>query len=184
MDQQIYNKDISKEFFKSLANAYHKYEKTDKAKERLNKHVEKVKELSLNKKTPKKKITQEFKRLEKLILEVISLERGILARGDEKDISQEVKDRIIELEEKFEKYTKMIEGRQQKVKELEKKIKTKMKEDKAKGIVDPVTNTKNIELKNILYDLEEKYEKLKSRGIPKSKLKVIEDKINRLKEKI
>ena len=184
MDQQIYNKDSSKEFFRSLTKAYQKYEKTDKAKVRLDKHVEKVKELSLNKKTPEKKITQEFKKLEKLILEVINLERGILARGDQKDISQEVKDRIIELEGKFEKYTMMIEGRQQKVKDLERKIKTKMKEDKEKGIVDPVTNTKNIELKNILYDLEEKYEKLKLSGIPTSKLKVIEDKIKKIKEKL
>lgn len=184
MDQQIYDKDSAKEFFRHLTNAYQKYEETGKAKERLDTHIEKVKELSLNKKTPKKKIMQEFKKLEKLILEVIALERGILARGDERDISQEVKDRIIELEQKFEKYTKMIEGRQQKVKELEQKIKTKITEKKPVGTRDHATNVKTIELRNKLYDLEEKYDSLKAKGIPKSKLKIIEDKIKKLKEKI
>lgn len=184
MDQHIYDKDSAKEFFRHLTNAYQKYEETGKAKEKLDTHIEKVKELSLNKKTPNKKITQEFKKLEKMILDVIALEKGILARGDEKDISQEVKDRIIELEQKFEKYTKMIEGRQQKVKELEQKIKTKITEKKPVGTIDHATNVKTIELRNKLYDLEEKYDSLKAKGIPKSKLKIIEDKIKKLKEKI
>lgn len=184
MDQQIYDKDSAKEFFRHLTNAYQKYEKTGEAKEKLDTHIKKVKELSLNKKTPKKKIMQEFKKLEKLILEVIALERGILARGDERNINQEVKDRIMELEQKFEKYTKMIEGRQQKVKELEQKIKTRTIDKKTVVPKDEESNVRTIELRNKLYDLEEKYDSLKAKGIPKSKLKIIEDKIKKLKEKI
>ena len=44
------------EFFKNLVRAYQKYEEKEKANEKLNKHIEKVKILSLNKETPQKKI--------------------------------------------------------------------------------------------------------------------------------
>ena len=177
MEQQIYDKDKTKEFFKHLVKAYQRYEKKDKAKERLDIHIEKVELLSSDKKTSKKKLEQGFERLRKQIVDVIALEKGMLNKGD--NVSEEVKERITELEKKLSKYTSLIEGRKQRMKKLDQRIKDKIKLDK-----DITDNSETIKLRNLLFDLEEKYYDLKEKGVPASKLKVIEDKIKKIKQKI
>ena len=178
MDQLIYNEDITKDFLRHLAKAYSKHQKNKNTKKNLDKHINKVKDLFLDKKTSKKKITQEFQKLEKQIENVIALEKGILAKHEEQNINKEVKQRIKELEKKFNKYTALIEGRQEKIKRLEKKI-TKKTSEKPK-----ITDTQKTELRNLLYDLEEKYDDLKAKGVPQKKLKTIKDKIKKLKAKV
>ena len=126
MEQQTFDEYKNREFFKHLVKAYKKHEKKEKAKKRLDSHLEKVKELSSNKKFSKKKIELEFKMLEKRISEVIELEKGIINRGEEKNLNKEVKKRLNQLEKNFDNYTEKIEGREKKVKELEKKIKDKI----------------------------------------------------------
>ncbi len=172
MDKQTYDEYTTKEFFKHLTKAYNKYEERDKAKEKLDSHIEKVKLLSLDKKTPQKKVSQEFKKLEKQILDIIYLERNMLIRGEHKNISEEVRERINQLEKRFDKYTDLVLERQKRVKEIEEKIKKR------------IGDSKKISLKNKLYDLEERYDELKEKGAAKSKLKLLEKRIKRSREKV
>ncbi len=170
--EQSYEKDKTKEFFRHLGKAYIKYEEKEKAIEKLDEHIEKAKFLSLGKKTPKKKVESEFKKLERQILEVIALERNMLTKSDRRKMSEDFKDRIAELEKKFEKYTDLVLERQKKLKKIEDKI------DKRTG------DDRKIWLRDKLFDLEEKYHDLKEKGAPASKLKIIEGRIKKLKDKI
>ena len=193
MDEQIYDKGKAKHFFNHLVKSYQKFEEKEKAHEQLGKQIEKIKELSYSQPS-KRSVEGAFKRLERLMEEVISLEKDILNKGDQKNISEEVKERIQELEEKLDKYTSLIEGRKKKVKALEEKIKKKLDSEKLKESQikemheqitqkkEKITSDKTIALRNKLYDLEERYYELKTQGVPESRLKLIKEKIKKLKE--
>jgi chromosome segregation ATPase len=187
MEQINYDNEKAREFFKHIVKAYDRYEEKNKAKEKLGKHIEKIKILSLDKKTSKKRIEDEFKQLEQQIADVVALEKGIITRKDYKEVSKEVKTRILALERKLERYTQLIEGRREKIRKLEKKIKEKATELPIIPIKRPklsLNEDLTIKLRNQLYDLEEKYHDLKVDGYPEKDLKKIKDKIKKLKQKI
>ncbi len=188
MENTAFDKSASKEFFKHLVIAYNKKQRLEKSKERLNQYIEKAKKVSADRTASKKKVEQEFKKLEKQIKEVIELEQGILKKSHGKE-SKEIKSRIEVLEKKIDKYTNLIESRRDRIKKLEDKIKHKVPEEGKIRLETPiaprikkVTDSKTLELRNKLFDLQEKYYELKTQGIPKSKLKIIEQKIKKLKE--
>lgn len=187
MDQINYDSKKVREFFEHIVKAYKKYEEKGKAKEKLDKHIEKIKILSLDKKSSKKRIEEEFKQLEQQIADVVALEKGIITRKDYKEVGKEVKSRILSLEKKLEKYTRLIEGRRDKIRKLEKKIKERAKELPVIPIKRPklrLNEDSTIKLRNQLYDLEEKYHDLKIQGYSEKELKKIKDKIKKLKNLI
>ena len=183
MDHLIYNKDAVKEFFEYLVKSYQKSIKKGEAKEKLGEHIEKVKELSTSKKSSKKKIEQEFKKLEKHLADVIALEKGMLGKKEDPKIAEELKERINKLEQKLKEHNSMKKERQKKIKKLEQRIKSKA-EGKTGIITEKAANIETIALRDRLYDLEEKYHDLKEKGIPESKLKLIKIKIEKLKQKL
>jgi len=187
MDQINYDSDKAREFFGYLVKSYKKNIEKNQAKEKLNKHIETIKILSLDKKTSKKRINEEFEKLEQQIADVVMLEKGIISRKDYKEVGKEVKSRILSLEKKLEKYTDLIEGRREKIKKLEKKIKERVKEVPVKKEKRPklkINEDATIKLRNQLYDMEEKYHDLKVDGYSETQLKKIKDKIKKLKNLI
>jgi hypothetical protein len=179
---KLYDNDKAVVFLKHLAKSYIKSEKSGKSKKKLEDHFIKVKEVSLGKKSSKKKIELEFKRLDKLIKETVSLEKSSLSKNST-DVNTEIKKKIDELEHKFEKYISLIENRKEKIKKLEKKVKSKAKEEEKSLKITSDANEKH-KLKNILFDLEQKYYDLKEKGLSQSKLKLIEFRIKKIKLKL
>ena len=183
MYKPIYNKDAVKEFFEYLVMSYQKSLKKGKAKEKLSEHIEKVKELSTTKKSSKKNIEQEFKKLEKHLADVIALEKGMLGKKEEPQVAEELKERIKKLEQKLKEHNSVKKERQKKIEKLEERIKSKAGGETS-IITQKSANIETIALRNKLYDLEEKYYDLKAKGIPESKLKIIKNKIEKLKQKL
>jgi small-conductance mechanosensitive channel len=192
MEDSVYDNNKVKDFFEKLVLASQKIQKKDFAKQKLSTHFEKVKQLALDKNASKKRIESNFKILEQHINDALNLEQEMLAKGDNKLLNKELKQRIRSLEEKFDKYTKLIQGRKQKIKDLELKIKRTTKRYEKHPYSKPknlkaiiIDNTKdNYALKNKLFALEEKYYDLKVNGVPESQLKPIKEKINSLKAKL
>jgi hypothetical protein len=192
MEDTVFDNSKVKDFLEKLAWAYQKHQKKDFAKQKLSSHFEKVKGMALDKKASKKRIESNFRLLEQHINDVLKIEKEMLAKGDNRLLNKEIKQRISSLESKFDKYTRLIQGRKQKIKALEKKIKTttkryerfpKKQRRNLRAIIIDETKDKS-DLKNKLYSLEEKYYELKLNGVPASHLKDIKEKINTLKQKI
>lgn len=192
MEDLVYDPAKVKDFFEHLILAYKKHERKGFAKQELDNHLEKVKKLAFDKKASKRKIEASFKQLESQIKNVISIEKEMLSKGDNKILNKELKGRIISLENKFDKYTDLIQGRRQRIKSLEKKIKQTTRRyersgtKKSKTLRAIIIENKpyNSDLKNKLYDLEEKYYDLKIKGYPQESLKAIKDKINKIKQRL
>jgi hypothetical protein len=190
MEDIIYDSGRVKNFFEHLALAYKKYEKKGFAKEKLNQHLEKVKNLALDKKASKRKIESNFKLLEQQIQNAISIEKEMLSKGDNKLLNKELKSRISSLEDKLDKYTKLIQGRKQRIKKLEIKIKKAArnypKKAKSKTLRAIIIENKadDAGLRNKLLELEERYYDLKLEGFSEQQLKHIKEKIKKLKGKV
>jgi len=209
MGQAIISEDYNKGFLRFLAYAYEKHDFREKEKDKLTKHIEKVKQLSSNKKVSKTQIEKEFKNLEKKLENVLLLEKGVPSRPLDQDVSKEVRQRVKNIEKKVEAYILLMEERKQKVRLLERRIqqksmtseekrkerakqikdvqsqiRQKQKQEKEKTQKEKLEHRTKQELRHRLYDLQEQYYELKLQGIPKSKLNLIETKIKKLKEKI
>jgi|TARA_B100002003_G_scaffold250704_1_gene291103 hypothetical protein len=209
MTQSISSEVFNKGFIRFLAQAYEKHDFREKERSKLNKHIEKVKNLSSNKKVSKKQIENEFKKLEKKLENVLLLEKGVPSRPINQDVSKEIRQRVKDIEKKVEAYILLMEERKQKVRLLERRvrekslteeekrknrekqikdvhsqIRRKQKEDTEKVQTEKVQTEVKRELRHKLYDLQERYYELKLQGIPKSKLNLIETKIKKLKEKV
>jgi small-conductance mechanosensitive channel len=192
MEDVVYDISKVKDFLEKLALAYNKHQKKGYAKQKLDTHFEKVKNLALEKNASKRRIESNFKILEQHINDVLKLEKEMLSKGDNKVMTKELKQRIGSLEEKFDKYTKLIQGRKKHIKDLERKIKrtTKIyeryphakKRNLSAIIIDETKD--NSSLKNKLYALEEKYYELKINGTPESQLKNIKEKIDKIKSRL
>lgn len=179
MMEQDYDKDKVQEFFWYLTKAYKKYQEKEKARGRLTQHIEKIKELS-SKKISKQRAKEEFKKLEKLLVEVIMLEKSIISKGENLTYTDSIKYRIKELDKKLDRYLEVIASRRVRMKKLDEKIK---KSDSSRMVIIDKKPRKS-GLRSRLLDLEEKYYELKLDKAPKDKLIIIENKIKKLKEKI
>ena len=169
-------------FLKHLAKSYQKHKKKSQSKEELKQHLEKIKKNYASKKPSKRKISSDFKKLEKHISNVVELEKSTHKVKPTRD---DVKYRIEQLNSNMKKYVDIVNERKQKIKNLEKKIKQKAQKNKQIYPKYQLKKTADkIELRQRLYGLEDKYLQLKSRGFSEEKLEPIKEKIEELKEKI
>ena len=209
MDQKINSKDFNKGFLRFLSKAYEKHDFREKERDKLTKHIEKVKNLSSKKTTSKAEIEKEFKKLEQKLENVLLLEKGVPPRPINQDMSREIRQRVRDIEKKVEAYILLMEERKQKVRLLERRVKNKFltdeekKQERERQIRDvqlqiqrkqkqnqasikkeKIEEEQKRELRHMLYDLQERYYELKLQGVPQSKLKTIDEKIKKLKEKV
>lgn len=178
MHAQIQNHQWSREFFIHAANAYHRRVGKKKELQKLNLLLKKAKILSLDSNASKSRVSDAYLKLENHILKLLAEDKEILLSGTEKKIGSEVLAVADQLDKKLDKYVQLINLRQEKIQKIEDKFKVS---DFQMGLRE---NVINIELKKKLYDLEEKYLRLKRKEIPKDQLKIIEKKIYELKQKI
>jgi len=183
-------------YFKHLAKAAKKYELKQEGEKKLKEQIERTKKSALEQ-DKKATIAREFKLLEKRILDVLEHEKKMLYReGENSFIVRELKNDIAELKKRQDELaterayrfntvnfllselnsnikdmTQAKKQRAERIKELEKKIKSKAKEKKRFDIA------KHIRL------LEMKYSALKGR-YTEAQLTEIKKKIGELKGKV
>ncbi|MBW3001544.1 hypothetical protein KY338_00100 [Candidatus Woesearchaeota archaeon] len=153
-----------------LSLAKHKIDQREFAKQKLAAQISALKKIST--KTIKKHVVD----LEKDIAEAIATEKKIItSQKTEDEHHRELVEKIDKLEGKLEKYLNTKEARKRRILELELKIKKKMasRREELAGLRDAIKN------------LEKLYASAKKdKKVSKMRLKSIETKIKKLKQKL
>jgi chromosome segregation ATPase len=153
-----------------LGLAKHKLDQREHARQKLATQISQLKKISTS--SIKKRITE----LEQDIVEALSREKKIkTAQFTEEEHHKELVKKIDRLEKKLGKFLDSKESRKKRIQELEAKIKQRMASRKEK-IDDIKVAIKNLE--NLYRDAK------KDKTVSKMRLKTIQAKIKKLKEKI
>jgi len=161
-------------FARQICLAYKRQQEKKQAHSQLQEQVQKVQDITKKKKPGKQKVEKEIEELKKRINFVVDKERTVVTHVyNDDNILRNLKDKISQLDKKLDAYIMLSNTSQQRAQAIDEKIKKRMR-------------PKHYELiKSQLRMMEDKYKKIqRMKGIDKGRVRVLKDKIDKLKEKL
>ena len=169
-----YNKDRMRRFFKNLASIYLKHKKRQQAHKDLHSQLSKVKKISMSK-SQKKEVEKEIQELKDKINSLLEMQGHHALPESKKKQDSEIKARIDKLEDKLQTLIDKRSQRQERIDQIERKIKDKFMENKDKKEILRM-------LREQVSRLTDKYERLASdKSADKKKLNELKSRLERTK---